>query len=192
MLDVLITPQTISQALSAGFEADVLKARLETLASLPDPIARTLMQVSAVIGRGEFVATMGFLWVEAPEIRELLRTRRQTVDLFIDPSPPSGLLVAPGVDLERLARRCRTLGVEVVVDGEVYRTRTVSPGKGSGARRLDSSSTMSATRGSRPPPPSSSSRPQLGASSTARSSGGYRPPSSGSREQVDPKRRAGE
>jgi hypothetical protein len=189
-LDVLITPQTISQALSAGFEADVLKARLETLASLPDPIARTLMQVSAVIGRGEFVATMGFLWVEDPEIRELLRTRRQTVDLFIDPSPPSGLLVAPGVDLERLARRCRTLGVEVVVDGEIYRTRTVSPGKGSGARRLDSSSTMSAARGSRPPPPSS--RPQLGPSSTARSSGGYRSPSSASREQVDPKRRAGE
>jgi hypothetical protein len=131
---------------------------------------------------------MGFLWVEDPEIRELLRTRRQTVDLFIDPSPPSGLLVAPGVDLERLARRCRTLGVEVVVDGEVYRTRTVSPGKGSGARRLDSSSTMSATRGSRPPP---SSRPQI-PSSTARPSGGYRPPSSASREQVDPKRRAGE
>lgn len=188
-LDVLITPQSVSQALSAGFEADVLKARLETLASLPDPIARLLMQASAVIGRGEFVATMGFLWVEDPEIRELLRTRRQTADLFIDPSPPAGLLVAPGVDLERLARRCRTLGVEVVVDGEVYRTRTISPGKGSGARRLESSSAMSATRNSRPPP--SSRTAQLGQSVTGRS-GGYRSPSSASREQVDPKRGAGE
>ena len=186
-LDVLITPQTISQALSAGFEADVLKARLETLATLPDPIARTLTQVSAVIGRGEFVATMGFLWVEDPEIRELLRTRRQTMDLFIDPSPPSGLLVTPGVDLERLARRCRTLGVEVVVDGEVYRTRTVSPGKGSGARRLESSGSINMNRVSQSSrPPAMSRTPAPG---TPASSRGYRSPSSA---RDTGKRRTGE
>jgi hypothetical protein len=67
------------------------------------------------------------LWVDDPEIRELLRTRRQTADLFVDPSPPGGLLIASGVDLERLARRCRALGVEVLVEGEVYRSRSTAP-----------------------------------------------------------------
>jgi hypothetical protein len=87
-LDVLITAQTLALALGAGFEADVIQARIELVAPLPDPIARTLAQASAVIGRAEFVITSGFLWVEDPEVRELLRTRRQTQDLFIDPSPP--------------------------------------------------------------------------------------------------------
>ena len=57
----------------------------------------------------------------------MLRTRRQTADLFVDPSPPAGLLVACGVDLERLARRCRSLGVEILVNGEVYKTRSMIP-----------------------------------------------------------------
>jgi hypothetical protein len=118
---------------------------------LPDPIARTLAQASAVVGRAEFVATAGFLWVEDPEVRELIRTRRQTMDLFVDPSPPSGLLVQPGVDLERLARRCRALGVELMVGGEPYRARSSPPGKGSGARRLDSSGTLPSLRAVRVP-----------------------------------------
>ena len=145
-LDVLITPQALSHALSAGFDGEVMRTRLEALAQLPDPIARTLTQASTVIGRAEYVMTQGFLWVEDPEVRELLRTRRQSADLFVDPSPPSGLLIAVGVDLERVARRCRALGVEVLVDGEVYRTRSVSPGRGSGARRLDSAGQMTAVR----------------------------------------------
>jgi hypothetical protein len=103
--------------------------------------------------------------VEDPEIRELLRTRRQTMDLFVDPSPPAGLLVQPGVEVERLARRCRSLGVELVVAGEVYRTRSVSPSKGSGPRRLDSSGTLPALRTSRSP---SSARNQPRSSSSSR------------------------
>ncbi len=152
--DVLVTPQAIAHALSAGIESDVLRSRLEVIAPLPDPIARVLQQASAVIGRAEFVETQGFLWVEDPEIRELLRTRRQTVDLFIDPSPPAGLLVAPGIDMDRLARRCRSLGVELVYGGQPYRTRsTLPPNKGSGQHRLDSSSSLQAVRApdSRPP-----------------------------------------
>ncbi len=145
-LDILITPQALSHALSAGFDGEVMRNRLEALAPLPDPIARTLTQASTVIGRAEFVMTQGFLWVEDPEVRELLRTRRQSADLFIDPSPPAGLLLAVGADLERVARRCRALGVEVLVDGEVYRTRSIPPGRGSGARRMDSSGSMAAVR----------------------------------------------
>jgi hypothetical protein len=147
-LDVSLTQQALALALAAGYETDIIRARLEVIAPLPDPIERLLTQASAVIGRAEFVATGGFLWVEDGEIREMLRTRRQTADLFVDPSPPAGLLVQSGVDLERLARRCRALGVEVVVEGEVYRTRSMAPPSrgGSGARRLDSTSPASSNR----------------------------------------------
>jgi hypothetical protein len=125
--DVSITQQTLSLALSAGLEPELIKTRLEVIAPLPDPIERLLVQASAVIGRGELVQTQGFLWVEDPEVREMLRTRRQTADLFVDPSPPAGLLLAPGVDADKLARRCRALGVEVLVEGEVHRTGSMAP-----------------------------------------------------------------
>ena len=145
-LDVCITPGALSQALSAGYDSDVMRTRLENVATLPDPVVRMLAQASAVIGRAEFVETQGFLWVEDPEIRELLRTRRPTADMFVDPSPPAGLLIVPGVDLDRLARRCRALGVELVVDGVVYRSRSMPPGRSS------SSTTLKAVgRGSRTP-----------------------------------------
>lgn len=144
-LDVTLSAQTLALALSAGYEGDIIKQRLEQLAPLPDPIERLLAQASAVIGRAEFVPVQGFLWVEDPEIRELLRTRRQTADLFVDPSPPAGLLIAPGVDLDRLARRCRGLGIELMVEGEVYRSRSGPPSsRNSGARRYDSSTSMKA------------------------------------------------
>jgi hypothetical protein len=45
----------------------------------------------------------------------------------VDPSPQGGLLLQLGVDIERLVRRCRTVGVEIVVDGEVVRARTLPP-----------------------------------------------------------------
>lgn len=125
-LDLLVTQQALSRALAAGVDPDEIRDRLEDLAQLPDPLVHLLAQASAVLGRAEFVRSEGFLWVDDPEVRELLRTRRQTVDLFVDPSPPGGLLLVPGVELERLARRCRALGVEVLVDGEVYRTRGAS------------------------------------------------------------------
>jgi hypothetical protein len=145
--DVTLTPQALALALSAGLDAGAIRSRLEAVAQLPDPIARQLVQASAVIGRAELVETQGFLWVEDPEVRELLRTRRQSADLFVDPSPPAGLLVAPGVDLDRLARRCRTLGVELMVDGEAYKARPApSSSRGSGARRLSSSGGMQAVR----------------------------------------------
>ncbi len=101
-LDVLITPQALSHALSAGFDGEVMRTRLELLAPLPDPIARTLTQASTVIGRAEFVLTQGFLWVEDPEVRELLRTRRQSADLFVDSLAPRG----PALGRRRGSRAC--------------------------------------------------------------------------------------
>jgi hypothetical protein len=115
-LDVVITPSTVANALATGLEAPVIRQRLESVARLPEPLLRALVQASAVLGRAQYVSSPGFLWVDDPELRELLRTRRQTADLFIEPSPPGGLLVAPGVDLERVTLRCRTLGVEVLAE----------------------------------------------------------------------------
>ena len=144
-LDLSITPHAISLALAAGYDSDFIRSRLESIVELPDPIERMLAQAAAVLGRAEFIPTQGFLWVEDEELREMLRTRRQTADLFVEPSPPAGLLINPGVDVEKLARRCRSLGVEVVVDGEVYRTRSMTPSpRGSGTRRVDSSSSTRA------------------------------------------------
>jgi len=127
-LDVVISTTSVSNALASGLEASAIRQRLESVAALPEPVARALVQASAVLGRAHYVSTPGFLWVDDPELRELLRTRRQTADLFIEPSPPGGLLLAPGVDLERVMLRCRTLGVEVVTDAESRATVASKPG----------------------------------------------------------------
>ncbi len=122
-IDLLIAPQTLARALSAGFSADVLRQRIEAVAPLPESLSRTLAQASVVLGQSTFVPSSGFLWVEDHNLRELLRTRRPTAELFVDPSPPAGLIVQPGVDLDRLARRCRTIGIEIVAEGQVVRAR---------------------------------------------------------------------
>jgi hypothetical protein len=134
-LDLIVAPQSLARALAAGLEADVLRARIEALAELPESLVRTLAQASVVLARTTFAAAGGFLWVEDSNVRELLRTRRPTAELFVDPSPPGGLLVQASVDLERLARRCRTLGVEIVAEGQVVRIRSVPPPKSPAATR---------------------------------------------------------
>jgi hypothetical protein len=143
-LDVVISPTSLSNALASGLEAPVIRQRLESVATLPEPVSRALVQASAVLGRAHYVSSPGFLWVDDPELRELLRTRRQTADLFIEPSPPGGLLVAAGVDLERVMLRCRTLGVEVVADGE-QRGLVAAARSGAGAQPDSESRARSGT-----------------------------------------------
>jgi hypothetical protein len=126
-LDLIVAPQTLARALSAGFEADALRQRIEAIAPLPESLSRTLMQASIVVGRGTFTPAGGFLWVEDHNVREMLRTRRPTAELFVDPSPPAGLIVAVGIDVDRLSRRCRTIGVEIVAEGQVVRARSIPP-----------------------------------------------------------------
>jgi hypothetical protein len=126
-LDLIVAPQTLARALSAGLEAEILRTRIEAIAQLPDTLSRMLAQASIVVGRATWVAATGFLWVEDANVREMLRTRRPTQELFVDPSPPGGLLVVAGCDIDRLARRARTIGVEILVDGQVLRARTVPP-----------------------------------------------------------------
>ncbi len=125
-LHLLITPPALSKALAGGLDADMARTRIEAVAPLTDSLARTLMQASVVIGRGTHVAASGFLWIEDPEVREMLRTRRPVSELFIDPSPPAGLLLAPEVDVDRMVRRCRAMGVEIEVEGGALRARPVT------------------------------------------------------------------
>jgi hypothetical protein len=145
-LDLVVAPQTLARALSAGYEADSLRVRIEAIAPLPETLSRTLDQASVVVGRGSFVPTAGFLWVDDPNVRELLRTRRATSELFLEPSPQGGLLVSQQVDLERLVRRCRTVGVEVAVQGQVLRARAMPAPNTSGERRRSSSSSTKMPR----------------------------------------------
>ena len=126
-LDLIVAPQTLARALSAGYEADSLRQRIEAIAPLPETLSRTLAAASVVVGRGSYVPSSGFLWVDDANVRELLRTRRSTSELFLDPSPAGGLLVSAQVDLDRLVRRCRTVGVEIITDGQVVRARSLPP-----------------------------------------------------------------
>ena len=123
-VDLVVAPQTLARALSAGFEADALRQRIEEIAKLPDTLSRTLAAASVVVGRADFVPAAGLLWVEDASVRELLRTRKSTQDLFVDPSPAGTLLVQAGVDIDKLARRARTVGVEITGENGVLKVRT--------------------------------------------------------------------
>lgn len=171
-LDLLLTPQAIARALSVGIDSDAVRARIELIAPLPDTISRLLIQASAVIGRGSLVAASGFLWVDDPEVRELLRTRRPAAELFVDPSPPGGLLVQPDVDVERVVRRCRGLGVEVEVEAGTMRVRghTTPPGRSTTPvpTARTTSSAPPPRLGSTPPPPAEGTPRPRRASSAAK------------------------
>jgi hypothetical protein len=149
-VDLILTPPSIARALSVGFDSDAVRARIEAVAPLPDGISRMLAQASVVIGKASFVGASGFLWIEDPEVRELLRTRRPAAEMFVDPSPQGGLLIEAGVDLERLIRRCRSLGVEIEADVGTLRAARPTPTPGAeGGQRTTSTGTLRRTR---PPP----------------------------------------
>lgn len=150
-LDLIMTPRTLALAIGTGIDPSEIRERLEVISALPDPILRQLTQASTVLGRAEFVPCAGFIWIDDPEVRRMLSTRRSTADLFVNPSPPSGLLVAAGVDLDKLSRRCRTMGVEILNQGAVHYAQSVAPGR----RRV-----------SEPPGPDSAASSRLSRSGT--------------------------
>jgi hypothetical protein len=114
-LELLVSPAAIGRAIARGVTPEEMRERISALAPLPAELSELLTQASVVVGKGALVAVSAFLWVDNPDVRELLRAARTTAEFFLDPSPPGGLLVAPGVDYERLCRRCRGLGVEIEV-----------------------------------------------------------------------------
>jgi hypothetical protein len=151
-IDLILTPASLARALSAGVDADLIRARIEAVAPLPETLSRIVAQASVVVGRGTLALASGFLWVEDANVREMLRTRRQTADLFVDPSPPGGLLIEPTIDVDRLSRRCRALGVEIVLDGQVIRARTNPPPPTMPGPRAASSQAPPRTRSTVRPP----------------------------------------
>ncbi len=125
-LELSVSQAALTRGLTAGIPASQMRARLATLAPLSQELALALERAGTVVGRGTLAPVSAFLWVEDPDVREMLRTRPASAELFVDPSPPAGLLVAPGVDPDRLVRKCRALGVEIDVAEGVTRARTSS------------------------------------------------------------------
>lgn len=149
-LDLIMTPRTLALAIGTGIDPSEIRERLEVISALPDPILRQLNQASTVLGRAEFVPSAGFIWIDDPEVRRMLSTRRSTADLFVNPSPPSGLLVAAGVDLDKLSRRCRTMGVEILNQGNVHYAQSVAPGRRRHSDPPPGPDTAASSRVSRP------------------------------------------
>jgi len=139
-LELELNQGTIAGGLALGVQVDEMRSAIERLVEIPPELAGTLDRAGAVIGRGELVAAGGFLWIDEPEVRRMLMTSSGTSDMFLDPSPPAGLLVSPTIEPERLARRCRALGVDVTVDEGVYRLRasTMPPPKRSSTQKATS------------------------------------------------------
>lgn len=127
VLELDISHAAISRAVASGVEGDLIRASLCSLVEPSAAVSKALDQLSVVLGRVTYVPAAGFLWCDDADVREMLRSRRQTADLFVDPSPPGGLLLVANAQIEAVARRCRALGVEVVVEGQVMRARSTVP-----------------------------------------------------------------
>lgn len=127
VLELDISHTAISRAVASGMEGDLIRAAIRGLTEPSAAIRKALDQLSVVLGRVTYVPASGFLWCDDADVREMLRSRRQTADLFVDPSPPGGLLIENATTIEIVARRCRALGVEVLVEGQVVRARSTIP-----------------------------------------------------------------
>jgi hypothetical protein len=126
-LEFRLTSGSLGEALAQGVETATLLDTLTAVVELPEPTVAWVRRAGAVRGAVEHVACAGFLRVEQAELRELLLSRRQTMDLFLPQSPPGGLLIAASVDFEQLVRRCRIVGVELTSDGHVCRMGSTRP-----------------------------------------------------------------
>lgn len=147
-LELTVAPAAVARALAAGLDPETVRARLTAVAPLSSSVSQLLSQASVVVGRAAYVPAAGFLWVDDASVRELLCSRKGTSELFVDPSPPGGLLLAPGVDVSRVVRRARPLGIEITHEGRALRvaSQTDTPPPGpvlpEGKRRSSSSASM--------------------------------------------------
>jgi len=136
-LDLAIDQSSVARGLAAGIQAREMRDKIAALAPLSASLESALEQAGTVIGKGSFVIANGFVWVEDQEVRDMLASTQSTRELFLDPSPPGGLLVSAGVDPERLLRRCRAVGVDLDIEEGVVRVRhsTMPPPKKSDTRK---------------------------------------------------------
>jgi hypothetical protein len=150
-LELEVAPAAVARGLAAGISAAEMRSRLEALVDLGPELAAALDQAGTVVGRASLAPATAFLWVEDDVVRDMLRGMSALADMFVDPSPRGGLLVAPGVDPERLVRRCRALGVEIHVEDATVRARpsTVPPPRKSDTKKPVSWRPPSRPRGKR-------------------------------------------
>lgn len=136
-LELEVSAAAVSRGLALGIQAAEMRKRLAVLAELPPELDDALEQAGTVIGRGTYTSAAGFLWIDDPEVRDMLLTAPTLAELFVDPSPPGGLLVSPLVDPERLLRRCRAMGVDIIVEDNAMHVRHSSapPPKKSDTRK---------------------------------------------------------
>jgi hypothetical protein len=117
-LDIELSMANFERALARGAEPETLRQQLNALAAPPPGVVAMLEAAASVEANADFVPAAGFVWIDDPELLQRVRSRRSLNRLFIEPSPPGGLLVAPGVDLDRLVIGCRSVGLDVLVEGE--------------------------------------------------------------------------
>ena len=118
-----VTAAALARSLAQGVEQAEILERLSLIAEPTEELSRVIRQASTVLGRAEMIQAQGFLWIDDAEVRHMLSSRRQTADMFVNPSPLGGLLIVPGVELDKLAQRLRALGVELRVEGQAYLAR---------------------------------------------------------------------
>ncbi len=126
-LEFVLTADAFARALAIGLVVATLLGRVETVGRVSEQLEALLSHAGEIRGRGTLVKASGFLWIADERVRTLLLSKRTTADCFLEPSPPGGLLVAPGVEFEKIARRSRALGIEVELDGQVLRARPTLP-----------------------------------------------------------------
>jgi hypothetical protein len=123
-----ISIPAIEELAASGTEKEAILARVAAIGTVSSELEMLLDDLTRPRQRLDFVEASGFLWVDEPELREQLRGRASTAALFIEPSPSGGLLLKPGVNLERLVRACRAIGIAVQREGErVTLARAASP-----------------------------------------------------------------
>lgn len=106
-----VSAQSVEQFALAGGTAAQMRALLEPLGTWTDASQALVEEATRSRVRLDLAPAAGFVWIEDEALRERLRTQTGLAALFIEPSPPGGLLVRTGVSLERLLKACRARGI---------------------------------------------------------------------------------
>lgn len=106
-----VSPQGVERFALAGGTAAQMRALLEPLGTWTDASQALVEEATRSRVRLDLAPAAGFVWIEDEALRERLRTQSGLAVLFVEPSPPGGLLVRAGVSLERLLKACRARGV---------------------------------------------------------------------------------
>ncbi len=140
-LNLLLSSHLVEAKLSAGADPHELEQRISAVCPPSSQLADILFHAGERLQPVQFVPCSGFVWLDDPRLLQEVRSKRALAALFVEPSPPGGLLVAADVPWDRLVRRCRAAGIDVRRDEQgtarasasarsaSKRTPVVSPGR---------------------------------------------------------------